>query len=106
MSEKNDAAADDAVDADAASDIVAALDVDAVVVVVVTVSVVVMPATIVKLTACDCDYDVIIAKIIEKERLPHHNSRTALRQGLPLVFCSCYECSADATVGHPRLNLA
>ena len=32
------------------------------------------------------DYDVINAKLIKKIRLPHHNSRTALRQGIPPVF--------------------
>ena len=32
------------------------------------------------------DYDVINAKLIKKTRLPHHNSRTALRQGLLLFL--------------------
>ena len=78
MSEKTDAAADDAVDADAAAPVVAALDVDAVVVVVVTFAVRCMPATIVQLTVCDCDCncDAIGAKVIEKIRWSHHDSRT------------------------------
>ena len=32
------------------------------------------------------DYDVINDKLIKKTCLPHHYSRTALRQGLPFFF--------------------
>ena len=85
MFEKNDAAADDAVDAGAATAVVAALDVDAVVVAVVTFAVLYMTATIVALTACDCDCDVISAKVIEKVRLSRHNSRA--RTTVCFVFC-------------------